>query len=135
MFEVLTDKEVKTLGKLWCKEKLLFSKLTKEDVLRLVDFAERVRKYREAFKREKSRQRMERARKKLQEAAENGDSVAIRKIKKNQKSGNKMQLAIKNESQGESHSVDSTLIYCSYYKTITEKHASKLKEEKDTHNR
>ena len=81
MFEVLTDKEVKTLGKLWCKEKLLFSKLTKEDVLRLVDFAERVRKYREAFKREKSRQRMERARKKLQEAAENGDSVAIRKTK------------------------------------------------------
>ena len=49
MFEVLTDKEVKTLGKLWCKEKLLISKLTKEDVLRLVDFAERVRKYREAF--------------------------------------------------------------------------------------
>ena len=64
------------------QRKLLFSKLTKEDVLRLVDFAERVRKYREAFKREKSRQPMERARKKLQEAAENGDSVAIRKIKK-----------------------------------------------------
>ena len=30
MFEVLTDKEVKTLGKLWCKEKLLFLKLTTE---------------------------------------------------------------------------------------------------------
>ena len=88
MFEVSTDKEVKTLGKLWGKEKLLFSKLTKEDVLRLVDFAERVRKYREAFKREKGRQRMERARKKLQEAAENGDSVAIRK--KNQKSAKKI---------------------------------------------
>ena len=90
MFEVLTDKEFKTPGKLWCKEKLLFSKLTKEDVLRLVDCAERVRKYREAFKREKSRQRMERARKKLQEAAENGDTVAIRKIKKNQKSAKKI---------------------------------------------
>ena len=67
--------------------------------MRLVDFAERVRKYREAFKREKSRQRMERARKKLQEAAENGDSVAIRKIKKKSEiSQKKMQLAITNES-------------------------------------
>ena len=75
---------------------------------------------------------MERARKKLQEAAENGDSVAIRKIKKIR---NRPNLAVTNESQGESHSVDSTLIYCSYYKTITEKHASKLKKEKDTYNR
>ena len=101
--------------------------------MRLVDFAERVRKYREAYQREKSRQRLERARKKLQEAAENGDSVAIRKIIKNLKSAKKLKLAITNESQGESHSVDSTLIYYSYSKTITEKHASKLYEENDTY--
>ena len=74
--------------------------------MRLVDFAERVRKYREAYQREKSRQRLERARKKLQEAAENGDSVAIRKIKKIRNRPKKSQLAITNENQGESHSVD-----------------------------
>ena len=48
----------------------------------LVEFAERIRLYRAANEREKCRQRMERSREKLRKAAEDGDSVAIRKLKK-----------------------------------------------------
>ena len=47
--------------------------------------------------------------------------------------GQKIAASCTNESQGESHSAESTLIYYSYSKTITEKHASKLKEENDTY--
>ena len=68
--------------------------------MRLVDFAERVRKYREAFKREKSRQRMERARKKLQEAAENCDSVANRKIKNKSEIGQKIEASYYKRKSG-----------------------------------
>ena len=87
--EVLTGAEVKVMLKLWHKEKLGFRKLTTEDVSRLVEFAERIRTYRAAAEREKCRQRMERARKKLRDAAEGGDTVAILKIKKIKKSARK----------------------------------------------
>ena len=87
--EVLTEAEVKVMVKLWHKEILGFRKLTTEDVSRLVEFAERIRTYRAAAEREKCRQRMERARKKLREAAEGGDTVAILKIKKFKKSARK----------------------------------------------
>ena len=90
MYAVLSDEEVKTMGKLWSKEKLLFEKLTNEDVSSLAEFAKRIRKYRVAAKREKSRQRMARARERLRKAAENGDSEAIKKIKKNRKSAKKI---------------------------------------------
>ena len=90
LHKVLSDQEIKTMAKLWIKERLHFSKLTKEDVLRLVEFAKRVSKYREALKKEKGRQRMERSRKKLREAAEDGDSLAIKKLKKNEKAARKV---------------------------------------------
>ena len=89
LHEVLSEAEVKVMLNLWHKEKLGFRKLTTEDVSRLVEFAERIRTYRAAAEKEKCRQRMERSRKKLREAAEGGDTVAIRKIKKIKKSARK----------------------------------------------
>ena len=87
--EVLNKEEVKTMAKIWYKEKFGFRKLTTKDILMLVEFAERIRLYRAANEREKCRQRMERSREKLRKAAEDGDSVAIRKLKKIKKSAKK----------------------------------------------
>ena len=100
--EVLNKEEVKTMAKIWYKEKFGFRKLTTKDILMLVEFAERIRLYRAANEREKCRQRMERSREKLRKAAEDGDSVAIRKLKKIKKSAKKGYLSIPNESESKS---------------------------------
>ena len=89
MDELFSEDEFQTLLKLWRKETLLPAKLNVEDVSRLVEFAGRIRAYRAAKEREKCRQRMERARKKLQMAAEKGDSEAIKKIESRKKSARK----------------------------------------------
>ena len=86
--EVLNKEEVKTMAKIWYNQKFGFQ-LTTKDILMLVKFAERIRLYRAANAREKCRQRMVRSREKLRKAAEDGDSVAIRKLKKNKKSAKK----------------------------------------------
>ena len=100
--EVLNKEEVKTMAKIWYKEKFGIRKLTTKDILMLVEFAERIRLYRAANEREKCRQRMERSREKLRKAAEDGDSVAIRKLKKIKKSAKKGHLSIPNESESKS---------------------------------
>ena len=85
----LTDDDLSTLANLWQKEKLEHRKLTVEDVSKLVELADSVREYRAAAEREKSRQRMERARNKLRKAEKDGDCAAIRKIKKIKSSSKK----------------------------------------------
>ena len=89
MYEVLSEDEVKTMLKLWRKQKLGAARLTVKDVSTIVEFADRIRTYRAAYEREKCRQRMERSRKELQLAAENGDSEAINKIYSRKKSARK----------------------------------------------
>ena len=82
ILEVITKEEEKIMGELQRKEKLTPRRLTVQDVSRLVDIAGRVREYRVAAAREKCRQRMEKSRNKLIEAAKQGDVKAIRKRKK-----------------------------------------------------
>ena len=87
--EVLTDEETDIMAKLQRKEKLTPRKLTVQDISKLVEFAARIRAYRVAAQREKSRVRMERAREKLRKAAEQGDLFAIRKIENIKKTDRK----------------------------------------------
>ena len=55
------------------------------EVSALVEFTERLLAYRRNVRREKTRIRVERARKKLREAANKGDAMALRKVKKKKK--------------------------------------------------
>ena len=90
MFEVLTDKEVKTLGKFSAKKSFYFQNS--------LYWSEKSRQP-GAWKKEATRGSWEWWFRRYQ------------KNIKNQKSAKKFQLAVTKESQGESHSVDSTLIY------------------------
>ena len=87
--KVLNEDELDIIAKLWRKAKLKPRKLTVQDVSKLVEYASCIRDYRAAAEREKCRQRMERSRGKLNEAAKRGDAVAKRKIQKRKKSERK----------------------------------------------
>ena len=87
--EVCTKEEEAIMGALWRKEKLAPRKLTVQDVLMLVETAERVREYRAAAEKENCRLRMEKSRNKLLEAAKKGDVKAIRRRKKRKESERK----------------------------------------------
>ena len=66
--QVFTENEMDTVAKLWRKERLAARMLTVEEVSRLVEFAGGIQAYRAAAEREKTRQRMERAREKVRKA-------------------------------------------------------------------
>ena len=74
------------MAKIWYKEKFGFRKLTTTLCLwSLRNVSDSI----EQPMRAKCRQRMERSREKLRKAVEDGDSVAIRKLKKIKKSAKK----------------------------------------------
>ena len=83
------DEEFQTFGQLWRKERGGYRKLSVSEVSKLLEFAKRIRAYRKVAKREKSGVRMRLFRKKLRKAAKDGDSVAVRKLKKAKKSDKK----------------------------------------------
>ena len=78
--EALTQEEVEIMIILWKREQRTPWKLTVHDVSTLADFTTRIISYRKRMVKEKSRQRKERERKKVRDAAKNGDKEAMRKI-------------------------------------------------------
>ena len=56
-----------------------------QDVTKLVEFTEKILFWRKSDRRENARLRMEHLRKKLKEAANNGDAKALRKVKRKRK--------------------------------------------------
>ena len=64
---------------IWREQRTLW-KLTVHDVSTLAEFTTRIISYRKMMVKEKSRQRKERGRKKVHDAAKNGDKEAIRKL-------------------------------------------------------
>ena len=81
----LSYEEGDTLLKIWRKERTMPWALKVHEVSALVEFTERLLAYRRNVRREKTRIRVERARKKLREAANKGDAMALRKVKKKKK--------------------------------------------------
>ena len=77
----LTEKEAKTLLRLWRKEKYLARKLLVKDVQKLVEFAGHIRVYRGRLKTEKARRRKERSRAKLRKVQKVGKKRKKLKIK------------------------------------------------------
>lgn len=65
---------------IWKREQRTPWKLTVHDVSTLAEFTTRIISYRKMMVKEKSRQRKERERKKVHDAAKNGDKEAIRKL-------------------------------------------------------
>merc|ERR1719285_1124122 len=74
----LSEDEARTLIKLWKKERKCPWTLKMHEVTKLVEFYEKILAWRRSDKREKARLRVKRARKKLKEAARNGDANAVR---------------------------------------------------------
>ena len=81
----LSYEEGETLLKIWRKERTMPWALKVHEVSALVEFTERVLAYRRNVRREKTRRRVERAREKLRDAANKGDAMALRKVKKRKK--------------------------------------------------
>ena len=78
--EALSQEEVKIMIIIWKREQRTPWKLTVHDVSTLAEFTTRIISYRKMMVKEKSRQRKERERKKVHDAAKNGDKEAIRKL-------------------------------------------------------
>ena len=85
--EPLSQEEVKIMIIIWKREQRTPWKLTVHDVSTLAEFTTRIISYRKMMVKEKSRQRKERERKKVHDAAKNGDKEAIRKLKGKKKRG------------------------------------------------
>ena len=83
--EVLTQEEVKIMIFLWKREQRTPWKLSVSDVSTLVAFTARIISYRKSMVKEKARQRKERERKKVVDAANIGDKEAMRKIERKKK--------------------------------------------------
>ena len=83
--EALTQEEVKIMIFLWKREQRTPWKLSVSDVSTLVAFTARIISYRKSMVKEKARQRKERERKKVVDAANIGDQEAIRKIERKKK--------------------------------------------------
>ena len=78
--EALTQEEVKSMIIIWQRQQRTPWKLTVHDVSTLAEFSTRIISYRKRMVKEKSRQRKERERKKVNDAAKNGDKEAMRKL-------------------------------------------------------
>ena len=83
--EALTQEEVKIMIFLWKREQRTPWKLSVSDVSTLVAFTARIISYRKSMVKEKARQRKERERKKVVDAANIGDKEAMRKIERKKK--------------------------------------------------
>ena len=81
----LSQEEANTLIKLWNKEQKTPWSLKVDDVTKLAQFTEKILVWRRSDRKERARIRMEKSRKKLNEAAKNGDVNAIRKVKRKKK--------------------------------------------------
>ena len=81
----LSQEEANTLIKLWNKERKTPWSLKVDDVTKLAQFTEKILVWRRSDRKERARIRMEKSRKKLNEAAKNGDVNAIRKVKRKKK--------------------------------------------------
>ena len=81
----LSQEEAITLIKLWNKERKTPWSLKVDDVTKLAQFTEKILVWRRSDRKERARIRMEKSRKKLNEAAKNGDVNAIRKVKRKKK--------------------------------------------------
>ena len=81
----LSQEEANTLIKLWNKEQKTPWSLKVDDVTKLAQFTEKILVWRRSDRKERARIRMEKSRKKLNEAAKNGDVNAIRKVMRKKK--------------------------------------------------
>ena len=80
--EALSKKEAKTLIRVWSKQRKSPWRLNVQEVTMLVEFTDRILDWRRNIQREFTRLRVEKLRKKLGDAVENGDANAIRKVEK-----------------------------------------------------
>ena len=87
--QVFNDEEFQVFGKLWRKERHAIQKLTVNEVSMLIGFADRIRAWRAYAKREAGRIRKDRLRKKLRKRAQDGDTVALSKIRRVKKAARK----------------------------------------------
>jgi len=94
------DDEFATFGQLWQKERCGILKLSVSDVSKLIEFSDRIRAYRAFAERDACSKRMKRSRKKLRKAAEDGNSVAVRKMKIRKKSAKKRAAKSYERKQG-----------------------------------
>ena len=85
--EALSDKEGDMLVTLWCKENVKPWRMTTQEIKQIVEFSERVIFWRKNRRREKTRIRVVRLRKKVRNAANNGDVGAAKKTAEYEKEG------------------------------------------------
>ena len=83
------DDEFEAFVELVRKERQAIQKLTVEDVSKLIGFVDRIRSWRAYAKREAGRIRKDRLRKKLRKMAQDGDTVALSKIRRVKKAARK----------------------------------------------
>ena len=80
--EALSKKEAETLIRVWSKQRKTPWRLNVQEVTMLVKFTDRILDWRRNIQREFTRLRVEKLRKKLGDAVENGDANAKRKVEK-----------------------------------------------------
>ena len=80
--EALSDKDGNKLVRLWMKRRKSPWRMSFQEVTDFVAFADKILAWRRNDRRERTRVRVERLRKKLREAGENGEAKALRKVKK-----------------------------------------------------
>ena len=83
------DDEFEAFVELVRKERQAIQKLTVNDVSKLIGFVDRIRSWRAYAKREAGRIRKDRLRKKLRKRAQDGDTVALSKIRRVKKAARK----------------------------------------------